>query len=43
MVRQRLAQHLSRQKEGKKQMKRFGNIELPQAAFFDILSTKGAK
>ena len=36
-------QHLNRQKEGKKQMKRIGNIELPQAAFFDILSTKSDK
>jgi len=39
---ERKLKHLNRQKEGKRQMKRIGNIELPQAAFFEILSTKGA-
>ncbi|KAF8320104.1 GTP-binding protein lepa [Clavulina sp. PMI_390] len=37
---ERKLKHLNRQKEGKKQLKRVGNIELPQAAFFDMLSTK---
>lgn len=38
---ERKLKHLNRQKEGKKLMKRVGNIELPQAAFFDMLSSKG--
>lgn len=32
--------HLERQKESKKKMKRVGNIELPQEAFYDILRTQ---
>jgi len=37
---ERKLKHLTRQKEGKKKMKRIGSIELPQAAFFDVLSNK---
>jgi len=37
---ERKMKHLERQKEGKKLMKRVGNIELPQAAFYDMLKTK---
>lgn len=33
--------HLNRQKEGKKQLKRLaGNIEIPQSAFFQVLSSR---
>jgi len=40
---ERKLKHLNKQKEGKKKMKRIGNIELPQAAFFDVLSSKVKK
>jgi len=40
---ERKLKHLNKQKEGKKKMKRIGNIELPQAAFFDVLSNKVKK
>lgn len=34
---------LNNQKESKKKMKRFGNVDLPQEAFFDLLSTTKGK
>lgn len=37
---ERKTKHLDNQKEGKKRMKRIGTVELPQEAFFDILSSK---
>ncbi|KDQ60905.1 hypothetical protein JAAARDRAFT_709214 [Jaapia argillacea MUCL 33604] len=37
---ERKLKHLNNQKESKKKMKRIGNVDLPQEAFFDILSTK---
>ena len=37
---ERKMKHLENQKESKRRMKRFGSVELPQEAFFDILSTK---
>ncbi|KAG8884650.1 Translation factor guf1 mitochondrial [Tulasnella sp. 331] len=37
---ERKLKHLERQKESKKKMKRVGNIQLPQEAFYDILRTK---
>lgn len=37
---ERKLKHLERQKESKKKMKKVGNIELPQEAFYDILRTK---
>lgn len=35
---ERKMKHLNNQKEGKKKMKRIGTVDLPQEAFFDILS-----
>lgn len=40
---ERKMKHLENQKESKKRMKRIGNVDLPQEAFFDILSTKQGK
>ncbi len=41
---ERKLKHLENQKESKRRMKKFGTVELPQEAFFDILRTKqGAK
>ncbi|KAG8902858.1 Translation factor guf1 mitochondrial [Tulasnella sp. 403] len=37
---ERKLKHLERQRESKRKMKRVGNIELPQEAFYDILRTK---
>ncbi|KAG6333226.1 hypothetical protein ID866_5861 [Astraeus odoratus] len=37
---ERKMKHLENQKESKRRMKRIGNVDLPQEAFFDILSTK---
>lgn len=40
---ERKQKHLDNQKEGKKRMKKIGNVELPQEAFYDILSSKAKK
>ncbi|KAH9950270.1 P-loop containing nucleoside triphosphate hydrolase protein [Amylocystis lapponica] len=37
---ERKLKHLENQKEGKRQMKRIGSVELSQEAFFDLLRTK---
>ncbi|KAG2158496.1 P-loop containing nucleoside triphosphate hydrolase protein [Suillus bovinus] len=37
---ERKMKHLENQKESKRKMKRIGSVDLPQDAFFDILSTK---
>ncbi|PSR81499.1 hypothetical protein PHLCEN_2v6357 [Hermanssonia centrifuga] len=37
---ERKLKHLNNQKEGKRQMKRVGVVDLPQEAFFDILRNK---
>lgn len=36
---ERKLKHLENQKESKRRMKKIGNVDLPQNAFFDILST----
>ncbi|KAH9981135.1 hypothetical protein BGW80DRAFT_1434358 [Lactifluus volemus] len=37
---ERKMKHLENQKEAKRKLKRIGRVDLPQEAFFDILSTK---
>lgn len=37
---ERKLKHLENQKESKRRMKKIGNVDLPQDAFFDILSTR---
>lgn len=37
---ERKLKHLNNQKESKKKMKRVGSVDLPQEAFYDILSSK---
>lgn len=37
---ERKMKHLENQKEGKKRLKKLGTVDLPQEAFFDILSSK---
>lgn len=35
---ERKLKHLQKQKEGKKKLKRVGNVELPAEAFYNVLS-----
>jgi translation elongation factor EF-4 len=37
---ERKMKHLENQKEAKRKMKRLGRVDLPQEAFFDILSVR---
>ncbi len=37
---ERKLKHLNNQKESKRKMKKVGRIDLPQEAFFDLLSSK---
>jgi translation elongation factor EF-4 len=37
---ERKMKHLENQKESKRRMKKMGRVELPQEAFFEILSNK---
>lgn len=36
---ERKLKHLENQKESKRRMKRFGTVDLPQEAFFDLLGS----
>jgi len=40
---ERKLKKLEQQKEGKKRLKRIGSVDVPQEAFFEILSSKNKK